>query len=252
MTRLICVCSGKGGVGKTFLTANLGVALAEFGKDVAILDANLTTPNLGLHLGIPLFPVTLHDVLKGNARIHDAIYEHESGLKIIPAGLSLKDLRGVDSRDLSNALLDLIGNVEILIMDSSAGLGREALSAMESSDELIVVTNPELPSVTDALKAIKLAEQVGTRIKGIVINRVSGKSYEMSRYEIRSMLGDYEILAEIPEDKHVYHSIARRTPVVQHKPDASSSIEVKRLAAKLIGREFNYRQPWHQKIKFWR
>src|SRR3989344_7937334 len=124
MTRLICVCSGKGGVGKTFLTANLGVALAEFGKDVAIVDANLTTPNLGLHMGIPLYPVTLHDVLKGNAKISDAIYEHESGLKIIPAGLSLKDLRGVDARDLSNAVIDLLGTIDIVILDASAGLGR--------------------------------------------------------------------------------------------------------------------------------
>jgi septum site-determining protein MinD len=63
MTRVITVLSGKGGVGKTFVTANLGVTLAEMGKDVTILDGNLTTPNLGLHLGIPIFPRTIHDVL---------------------------------------------------------------------------------------------------------------------------------------------------------------------------------------------
>ena len=139
-----------------------------------------------------------------------------------------------------------------MILDASAGLGREALAAMESSDELIVVTNPELPSVTDALKAIKLAEQVGTRIRGIVINRISKKPYEMSSGDIQDMLGSYEIISEIPEDRNVHHSISNRTPLVHYRPDSPASIEVKRLAANIIGREFYYRQPWHRKLKFWR
>ena len=67
MTRIIACASGKGGVGKTTFVANLGVALAELGKDVIAVDTNLTTPNLGLHLGVPLYPTTLHDVLKGKA-----------------------------------------------------------------------------------------------------------------------------------------------------------------------------------------
>ena len=66
--------------------------MAEMGKDVVILDANLTTPNLGMHLGVPLFPTTLHDVLKGKANLSEAIYHHENGLKIIPAGISLKSM----------------------------------------------------------------------------------------------------------------------------------------------------------------
>ena len=87
MTRIIAVAGCKGGVGKTTMSANLGAALAALDRDTIIIDANLTTPNLGLHLGIPLYPVTLHDVLKGKNNIKDAIYEHESGAKIIPAGI---------------------------------------------------------------------------------------------------------------------------------------------------------------------
>ena len=142
MTRIIACVSGKGGAGKTTLVANLGIALARMGKDVTVIDANLTTPNLGLHLGVPLSPITIHDVLKGKANIAQAIYRHESGLKVIPAGIALKDLKGVDARDLSTAILDLLGNTEIVLIDAAAGLGREALAAVEASDEMLLITNP--------------------------------------------------------------------------------------------------------------
>jgi len=245
MTRILTCASGKGGAGKTMLTANLGIALAELGKNVIILDSNLTTPNLGLHLGLPLYPTTLHDVLKGNANIEDAIYEHESGLRIIPAGIALKDLKGVDARDLPNVLLDLLGNTEFVIVDAAAGLGREALAAMESADELILVTTPELPAVTDALKAAKLAEQVGTKVSGLVLNRVTGKGHELRTEDVTSML-DTELLGEIPEDVAVQESIAKKIPVLYHKPRSSASMEIRRLAYRLVGKEL--RLPWYHRL----
>ena len=240
MTRIICVASGKGGVGKTTLVSNLGSALAKFGKDVIIVDGNLTTPNLGLHLGLPLFPVTIHDVLKGKADIRDAIYEHESGFKIIPAGIALSDLRGVDARDLPNAFLSLLGSADIIIIDASAGLGREALAAMESADELLLITTPDLSSVIDALKASKLAETLGTKVTGIVVNRVTGKRHEMSIEDVQRMLG-LEVLAQIPEDIAVHKAVAKRQAVVSHAPSSRASHEIKRLAAHIAGLE--YRKP---------
>lgn len=247
MTRIIVCASGKGGSGKTTLSTNLGTALAKMGKDVTILDANLTTPNLGMHLGVPLFPVTLHDVLKGKAEIWDAVYKHESGLKIIPAGISLKDLKGIDARDLPNTILDLLGNTDILIVDAAAGLGKEALAAFESADELLLVTNPELPAVADALKAIKMAEQVGTKVSGVVVNRRTGRSHEMTNTEIKNLL-DTEILAEIPEDLAVQESIAKRTPVVYHKPNSKASNAIKQLAATIAGEEISIKQPLRQRL----
>jgi septum site-determining protein MinD len=248
MTRIIAVVSGKGGVGKTTLVANLGAALVRMGKNVIVLDANFTTPNLGIHLGIPLFPITLHDVLKGRANIRDAIYEHESGLRVIPAGISLRDLRGADSRDLPNALLDLLGNADIVLLDAAAGLGREALASIESADEMIVITNPDLPSVTDALKAVKIAEQLGTKPLGVVVNRVRGHKHEMHRAEIMNMLDDLELLAEIPEDINVQKAISARMPVVMNKPNSKSSHAIKHVAAQIIGRRYMSERPWHQKL----
>ena len=250
MTRIIAVVSGKGGVGKTTMVSNLGAAMAKMGKNVIILDANLTTPSLSMHLGIPLYPVTLHDVLKGRANIKDAIYPHESGVRVVPAGISLRDMRGVDSKDLPNALLDLLGSAEIIILDASAGLGRETLAAIEAADEMLIVTNPEISAVTDALKAVKVADQLGTRTSGFILNRVSGKSHEMSKRDILNMLDNIEFMGEVPEDVSVQRSVASRVPVVNYSPNSPASNEIMRIAASIIGEEhkFKPRMPWYKKM----
>ncbi len=248
MTRIICVASGKGGVGKTMLTANLAAALAERGKRVTAVDANLTTPNLGIHFGIPLSPITLHDVLKGSASIYDAMYEHQKGLKIVPAGLSLRDLRGTDAKSLPNALLELLGTTDIILMDSSAGLGREALVALESSDEIVVIVNPDVSSVTDALKAIRLAKETGTKISGIVVNRRTGRKHELTNSEIVGMLEEPRILAEIPEDAKVQKSIAVRLPIIYRYPNSEVSHQIRTLAARLVGEDYRYSRPWYRRL----
>ena len=247
MTRIISVISGKGGTGKTTTVANVGAALAELDYDVLILDANLTTPNLGLHLGMALSPITLHDVLKRKAPIHKAIYKNKKGLRIIPAGIGIDDLRGIDARDLPTLMLDLVGNVDIILIDGAAGLGRETLSAIESSDETIIVTTPDLPSVTDALKSIKLAEQIGTKVIGVVINRIKNKSHELSREDIESML-EVPILAEISESDAIQESISKRMPIIYHNPSHISSQQFKKLAYNLVGIDYEIKKPWHERL----
>jgi len=246
MTRVISIVSGKGGVGKTMLAANLGIALSELGKSVTLIDGNITTANLSLHLGMPIFPVTLHDVLKGKSSILDAIYEHHTGVKIIPAGISLEDLKGTDIRDLPSLLTNLFGKEEIIIIDAAAGLGREALTAMESGDEVIFVTNPELPAVLDVLKAGKLSLQLGVKPLGCVVNRVTGKKHEMNEREISS-LTDMEILAKIPEDENVKKAISEKLPVIKYKPNSPASVEIKKLARRLIGIDY-FEEPWYKKV----
>ena len=179
MAKLITITSGKGGVGKTTTAINIGAALNSFGKDVILLDANLTTPNVGLHLGAPIVPVSLNHVLSGKAKIADAIYEHESGTKIIPSSLSIKEMRKIDHGKLKEVGKKLRKIADYVIYDSAAGLGEEAIAAMESSDELIIVTNPEIPAVTDALKTSKVIEQLGKTVKGVIVNRVRGLKTEM-------------------------------------------------------------------------
>lgn len=237
MTRIVAVSSGKGGVGKTTITANLGAALTEFGQRALVVDANLTTPNLGFHLGVPLYPHTLHDVLRGEAHVEDTIYMHPSGLKVIPASISINDLKNTKPKKLSKVVLDLVGDHDIILLDAAAGLGKESLASLEAADELLVVTNPQLPSVTDALKTIKLAEEMGTQILGVVLNRVESKASELSVDEVESLLG-YPIISVIPEDKKVHSSLAAKTPVVSYSSNSRASIELKKLAAQLAGVDY--------------
>ncbi len=237
MTRVISIASAKGGVGKTTIAANLSAALSGFRKSVIAIDANLTTPNLGLHLGVPMFPKTLHDVLRGNAKIHEAAFKHDAGFFVIPAGLSFNEMKDVDIAKLSNVLSKLVGKADMIIVDCAAGLGREATTAMKYSDEMIVVTNPELPAVADALKAVKVAEKNRVKPIGAVVNRINNHRHEMSVKEIEEMLS-IPVISSIPEDIWVKRSIAARMPVVNFRPDAPASIEMKALAAKLAGVEY--------------
>jgi len=237
MTRIISVLSGKGGVGKTTLVSNLGAALIKRGKNVIIIDGNVTTPNLSLHLGIPFYPVTLHDVLRDNVPIESAIYNHHTGLRVIPASLSVEALKNLNMDKLEKALSNLLDKADIIIVDAAAGLGKEALAAISVADELIVITNPELPAVADALKTIKIAQDNKTKILGVVINRVKGLKHELSMSEIKSIL-EVPIISIIPEDLAVPRSIAKKTPVVHHKPRSRSSVEFRRLALKIVG------DPW--------
>ncbi len=237
MTRIVCVSSGKGGVGKTTVTSNLGSALTEFGVDTVVMDTNLTNPNLGFHLGIPLYPNTLHDVLRDEAHITEATYIHNSGLRVVPAGLSVEDLKETDPSDLDDVLMDTVGEPEFIVMDSAAGLGQESIHAIEAADELLVVTNPNLPAVTDALKTCKVAEEAGTHVLGVVLNRMKGSDSELSVEEVEDMTG-YPVVAEVPEHDVVEDAIANKTPVVHHEPDHHVSERFRGLAADLANIDY--------------
>jgi len=252
MTRVISVLSGKGGVGKTVTVSNLGAALVKHGKNVIILDANVTTPNLSLHLGIPFYPITLHDVLKKKMPVESAIYYHSSGLKIIPASLSVDAMKDVDVDRLEGVLWNLLGKADIVIVDAAPGLGKDALAAMNVADELIIVTNPEIPAVTDALKTIKIAEENGTKVLGAVINRVRGLKHELSASDIKSMLG-VPIIAIVPEDIAVPRSITYKTPVIHHRPTSRAAKEFRRLATRIVGEPWveTKRRSFFDRLFFW-
>ena len=237
MTRLIVVSSAKGGVGKTTLTSNLAAALAYLGENVIAMDANLTTPNLGLHLGMHLTPNTLHNALKGECRLKDAIYPHPYGFKVIPASLGLNDLKGVDVGRLPEISLNLIGKADYVILDCAAGLGREAISALSASNEAIIVTNPNIPSVADALKILNIAKETNVKIIGTVINRVKRDPSELTKNEIVNML-KIPIIAEIPEDPTIALSIAAKKPLVRFSPYSPAAIEIKKLASRLSGKKY--------------
>jgi len=245
-TRIIGILSGKGGVGKTTLTFNLGSALTDFEKNVLIIDGNLTTPNLGIHAGIPLYPTSLHDVLRGKVDIYDVMHVLPSGLKIVPASINLNDLKGVNPELLSSNLTDLVGKLDFILIDGAPGLGREALSVLKSSNEVIGITTLELPALTDLLKSIRIVKEQKKEYLGSVINMVRNKRYEPKKEHVETLLEDGSILEIIPHDENVRYALAKRMPVIHHKPNSKASLKIKSLAAKLIGKEFKI--PWYKRL----
>ena len=240
MAKLITITSGKGGVGKTTTAINLGAALNAFGREVIVLDANLTTPNIGLHLGAPIVPISLNHVLLGKAKIAAALYEHESGMKIIPSSLSVRELRRLNHGKLKDVGKKLRKMADYIIYDSAAGLGEEALAAMEASDELIIVTNPEIPAVTDALKASKVIEEMGKQVRGVIITRVRGLKTEMPIANVKDML-ELPILGVIPEDKNMQSALVMKDAILHTHPKSKASRAYRHIAARIIGNN-NYRE----------
>lgn len=237
MTKVITITSGKGGVGKTTTAINIGAALNSFGKDVIIVDANLTTPNVGLHLGAPIVPVSLNHVLLGKAEIADAIYEHESGTKIIPSSLSVKELRRLNHSKLKEVGKKLKKTADYVIFDSAAGLGEEAIAAMEAADDLIIVTNPEITAVTDALKTSKVIEELGKEVKGVIVTKVRGTKYEMPISNIKDML-ELPILGVVPEDKNMPCAMSRKDALMHTHPKSKASKSYRSIAARIAGIQY--------------
>ncbi len=237
MTRFVVIASGKGGVGKTTTVINLGTALSNFGRDVIILDANISTPNMGLHLGVPSVPVTLNDVFEGRKKIKDAAYLHPSGLKVILSSISMEKYHEEHISKLKEVIDDLEGASEVVIIDAAAGLGREAKTAISVADEAIIVTTPDIPSVTDALKTIKTAEKVGTKVIGIVLTKVNNDNLEMTIKNVETIL-EKPVIGVIPHDNAVRKSLYLKNPVNYTHPSSAASIAYKKLASKLIGEKY--------------
>jgi len=233
--KVIVITSGKGGAGKTTSAINLGAALNSFGDDVIVVDGNLSTPNVGLHLGAPIVPISLTHVLMGKAKLDEAIYEHDSGTKILPCSISIKDMEKIRYNKLGDVAKKLRKISDYVIFDSAAGLGEEALAALEASDEVIVVTNPELPSVTDALKIASIARDLNKEIKGVIITRVQKDGLDMPYINVKEML-ELPILGIVPEDKNVRKALIKRDAVYHTHPKSQSSRAYKEIAAKISGR----------------
>lgn len=250
MTRIITVSSGKGGVGKTTLVANLAAALALYGKSVVAVDANLTTSNLALHLGMHLYPKTIHDVFDGKARINDVIYTHKTGFKVVPADISLRKVRSAKSHDYIDILYKLLEGNDFILIDSPAGLGKDSIAAIEASDELITITNPELPAVTDAFKLTLLAKKYYTHNLGVVINRIKKETHEIPADHIEKMLG-LPVIGKIPEDREVRKAIALKEPVIVYNPKSPASQHIRSLAASLIGETYEPKIPLSYRLFNW-
>jgi septum site-determining protein MinD len=237
LIRAFTIASGKGGTGKTTVTVNLGTSLAQLGKETYILDADIGMANLGLVLGLEDAPVTLHEVLAGKAKIEDAIYEGPNGVKVVPSGISLQGFQNADPDHLRDVMRDLVDRCDYLLVDAAAGISKDGVVALAICDEVILVVNPELSSMADALKTKILTEMVGGKVYGAIINRSGMENTEIRRHSVEDVLG-VRVIDMIPEDPNVRRSAAYKTPVVVKYPASESSRAFRRIAADIAGVEY--------------
>jgi MinD-like ATPase involved in chromosome partitioning or flagellar assembly len=235
MGQSIIISSGKGGVGKTNIAINLGVALSRLGKKVIIVDASLTTPDISLHLGIPFHIKSLAHLLKDNSDIDDAAYGHKSGLRVIPGHVHIDVLKEFEGKKFSKLLNKLKQEHDFVLVDCAPSLGREAISAIKSCDSMIAVANPEIASAVNCSKALQIAKELNVKPIGVVLNKVNSIKHELKESDIKPLLYDVPIIGKIPHDKNMLLAIKKSESVVDYYPESAVSREFENMASLLSG-----------------
>ncbi len=230
MARIITFASSKGGTGKTSVVANLGVAMARLGKNIILLDADVTMANLGLMLGLEGRKTTLHDVLAGDASVSKVIYRGPEGVKVVPCGVSLDGIQKAKIERLKTVTAELAKKTKFLFIDAPSGLDRDALIALALAPEAVFITTPDILSLSNTLKTKIIAERLGVKPIGVIINRVTGGDLDLPTQEIKSVL-ELTVIGMIPESSEMRRATALGEPVITHAPKSPCAQELKRIAA---------------------
>jgi flagellar biosynthesis protein FlhG len=241
-TRVISITSGKGGVGKTTTSINLGLALTQLNHKVLILDADLGLANVDIMLGFRP-SATIDDLIQGNAKVQDIIVSHPSGLDVIPSGsgvYEVTNLEDEDKRRLIDSLEELNGIYDYLIIDTGAGIGNNVLYFNSASERVLVVVDPEPTSITDAYALIKLlAAKKQVDQFEVIINRAPKGSdgrdifRKLSQATQRFLNVKMNLLGVIQEDSCAHEAIIKQTPLFQLYPSTRASRDILRLAKSL-------------------
>ena len=243
LTKVVAVTGGKGGVGKTNVTLNLALSLAQQGKKVMVLDGDLGLANIDIMLGVRAHK-NLGHVLDGECELQDIIVEGPYGVKLIPAtsgSKSMAELTPAQHAGLIRAFSSLEEEVDILLIDTAAGISDMVTSFSRAAQDVLVVVCDEPTSITDAYALIKLLsrEHNVQRFK-IVANMV--RSYREGRELFakltlvtdRFLSANMELVACIPLDEKVRLSVRKQKVVVDAYPRSPAALAMKSLANKVV------------------
>jgi flagellar biosynthesis protein FlhG len=247
-TRIMAVTSGKGGVGKTFISANLAAALARGGRRVLVLDADLGLANLDVVLN--LFPkITLHDVFTGKHSLQDAILPAPGGFSVLLAGSGMVEYSRMTSEvreNLQRVIAEVEPKFDHVLLDTGAGISDVVLYTVSLAGEVLVVATPEPTSLTDAYATIKvLATTQGRRHVRLVVNqtRKPGEG-RVVRQQLQQVVDRYvnpgldspvrlDLLGDVPADPSVREAVQRRQLLMQSAPGSAAAIAVVNLSTRL-------------------
>ncbi|MBI2151658.1 P-loop NTPase [Candidatus Woesearchaeota archaeon] len=232
MSKFVAFVSGKGGTGKTTATLNVGQALVNLGKKVLLLDANLVTPNLALHLGFTNPQGTVNKFLRREAGLKDIIYLHESGLALVPASPSYTEFLKTNSQDIGEVFDHLDNLADLVLVDAPSGLGPEVSEVLKNCDEAVIVVNPTLSSIMDALKTIQLAKKHNTTMAGLLLNLSNKGKHELKPEEIEEILS-LPIIANVRQDKKFRKALYNQAPLTYLYKRSKPAKEFRKMAEHL-------------------
>lgn len=231
MVDALAVASGKGGTGKTTGTLALGMALANE-HEVTVVDTDTGMANLLFHAGLADVDVTLHDLLVADrsATLEGATYDR-FGMRIVPCGTSLEAFQAADPERLRDVIADLATGSDVLLLDSPATLGsRGAVLPVALADRIVLVVQPTIPAITDALKVQEYARTYGTGVAGVVFNKVHEPE---SVDRIVDKAGEYfqgPILGTVPMDDAAREARRAGAPLLAHAPDSEAAVAFREAA----------------------
>ncbi|MBC7076369.1 MAG: septum site-determining protein MinD [Syntrophomonadaceae bacterium] len=239
--RALVITSGKGGVGKTTTTANLGTALAMMGKKIVLVDSDIGLRNLDVVMGLEnriVFDIV--DVVNGNCKLKQALIKDKrfEGLFLLPAAQT-KDKTAVTPHQMKNLVNELRKDFDFVLVDCPAGIEQGFKNAISGADHAIVVATPEVSSVRDADRIIGLLEAAGLNGPQLLVNRLRGKMVKkgdmMNIEDIVDILS-IDLLGVVPEDESIVVSTNRGEPVVIETTSRAGAA-YRRIARRITGEE---------------
>lgn len=244
LTRVIVVSSGKGGVGKSTFSLNLGLALAGSGQRVVLVDADLGMANIDVMLGmIPQY--NLYHMMRGEKGLREIIVRGPMGMDIIPGGSGIAELANMRDDELKRILIEMgkiDGDYDFMIVDTGAGISDNVLQFVLAGDDVVVVTTPEPTSLTDAYGLIKNVARDGYQGQiYIVVNKVGRASEgevvgQKLQLVSEKFLGlDLVLLGHIMQDSAVEQVIKEQKALLQEHPRSEASRNIAAIAARLSG-----------------
>ncbi|MBU1701705.1 MAG: MinD/ParA family protein [Candidatus Eisenbacteria bacterium] len=239
----LSVISGKGGVGKSTLVANLAVLFARRGLKVLVLDGDLSLANVDLLLGlVPQY--NLWDVVSGKMTLDDIILEGPHGIKLLPAASGVEDMANLDDyrrEVLIRSLDDLKSRHDVFLVDTGSGIHRQNIRLAQATREILILTTPEPTAFSDAYATLKvLLSRPIWNAPRLVLNRVrNGAEARRAARRIRSVAQHFlqmkpEVLGMIPEDDLVLRSIHAQEPFVDMFPKSQAAMALESLADQLL------------------
>jgi flagellar biosynthesis protein FlhG len=242
--RILAVASGKGGVGKTNLAANLAVNLSAQGHRVLLFDADLGLANVDVLFGLaPRHNV--HDVLKRTERLQEIVVQGPEGVSIIPASsgvTELVDLPAEEGLRLAQELTALAASYDMLIVDAPAGIGGHVMRFCAMADQVLLITTPEPTAITDAYALVKVLQRKRADLPIRLVVNMVGHADEGER--VARAFGDITghflgrsvpYLGSLPWDTHVPLAVRRQKPFVTCYPNVRASYHLKQISQALVG-----------------